>query len=469
MKTFGRTIIVLVVLNLAIGSFAFAEEKRQSFSISGSVGLPSVTMKGLPGNIVTDEQGRYSAWVGDGWSGRVTPAKEGYAFDPPSRMYDPVDRDYNSQDYGATIITFTISGTTNLPSVTMKGLPGTPVTDRDGNYSVTVNYGWSGTVTPTKEGFTFEPRSRMYSSIMADQTNQSYIVTSITGLARAVGRAGRRKVLVIPAAEVKAEDLDAITQDLHVMSHILDQKFKERRQIAGVFTDFGDFFGRDERETEAIYLQGYGVLFLMEMNIPFKPQSESREEEIRETKKRVDSVWQQAKQEVFSPVKRRSDKQPYEEGQYDAERIEELKLELIKTLKHATNIRNLKSDEWVIVTVLGSGSQPSEIFIGDDPYGGRTDRRYRSSRFRRGGSSGMSGSGGGMGMMDEMGGGYGGGMGGYGGGFGFGFGMGGFGGMGGYYSETVLTIRVKKSDVDAFAKDELDFDQFRQKVQIFLY
>ncbi len=72
-------------------------------------------------------------------------------------------------------------------------------------------------------------------------------------------------------------------------------------------------------------------------------------------------------------------------------------------------------------------------------------------------------------MMDEMGGGYGGGMGGYGGGFGFGFGMGGFGGMGGYYSETVLTIRVKKSDVDAFAKDELDFDQFRQKVQIFLY
>jgi len=468
MKTFGRTIIVLVVLNLAIGSFAFAEEKRQSFSISGSVGLSGVTMKGLPGTVVTDEQGRYSAWVGDGWSGRVTPAKEGYAFDPPSRMYDPVDRDYNSQDYGATIITFTISGTTNLPSVTMKGLPGTPVTDRDGNYSVTVNYGWSGTVTPTKEGFTFEPRRRMYSSIMASQANQSYIVTSITGLARAVGRAGRRKVLVIPAAEVKAEDLDEITQDLHVMSHILDQKFKERRQIAGVFTDFGDFFGRDERETEAIYLQGYGVLFLMEVNFTFAPPPEPQEKPDQETEEHLDETWKRAKRELFSPedptVRRQLDST---EG-YDAEMVEELKRELFRTLKHAANIRSLKPEEWIIVTVVGEGRQPSEIFIGD-PYGGRTDRRYRSSRFRRGGSSGMSGSGGGMGMMDEMGGGYGGGMGGYGGGFGFGFGMGGFGGMGGYYSETVLTIRVKKSDVDAFAKDELDFDQFRQKVQIFLY
>ncbi len=34
---------------------------------------------------------------------------------------------------------------------------------------------------------------------------------------------------------------------------------------------------------------------------------------------------------------------------------------------------------------------------------------------------------------------------------------------------TVLTIRAKKSDVDAFAKGELDFEQFQQKVEIFTY
>ena len=34
---------------------------------------------------------------------------------------------------------------------------------------------------------------------------------------------------------------------------------------------------------------------------------------------------------------------------------------------------------------------------------------------------------------------------------------------------TVLTIRAKKSDVDAFAGGQQDFEQFRRKVQIFTY
>ena len=75
------------------------------------------------------------------------------------------------------------------------------------------------------------------------------------------------------------------------------------------------------------------------------------------------------------------------------------------------------------------------------------------------GVSGMGGMAGGM-----MGGGIGGGM---------------YGGMGAMYSEdysgtgsastTVLTIRVKKSDVDDFAKDKLDFEKFQKKVDIFTY
>ena len=77
-----------------------------------------------------------------------------------------------------------------------------------------------------------------------------------------------------------------------------------------------------------------------------------------------------------------------------------------------------------------------------------------------------------------MGGGMGGGMmGGMGGGVMMGGGMG--MGMGGMYSEdysgtgsastTVLTIRAKKSDVDDFAKGEIDFEQFQKKVDIFTY
>ncbi|MBA7637327.1 hypothetical protein ES703_44970 [subsurface metagenome] len=91
---------------------------------------------------------------------------------------------------------------------------------------------------------------------------------------------------------------------------------------------------------------------------------------------------------------------------------------------------------------------------------------------------GMGGMGmGGMAGMGRMGGmaGYGGGMGGYGGGMGgYGGGMGGFGGMVVYSemalpSAAVLTIRAKKSDVGDFARGELDFEHFQERVEIFTY
>ena len=67
--------------------------------------------------------------------------------------------------------------------------------------------------------------------------------------------------------------------------------------------------------------------------------------------------------------------------------------------------------------------------------------------------------------------------GGYGGAMGGGMGMAGrgmMGGMGGYgmmgpSSSTVLTIRAKKSDVDAFAGGELDLDRFQEKVKTLMY
>ena len=91
---------------------------------------------------------------------------------------------------------------------------------------------------------------------------------------------------------------------------------------------------------------------------------------------------------------------------------------------------------------------------------------YGSSGYGGGMGGGMSGGYVGgysySGGYSDSGGGMGGGMGGFGGG------MGGFGGTG-TSAATVLTIRAKKSDIDAFAEGEQDFELFRQKVQIFTY
>ncbi len=61
-----------------------------------------------------------------------------------------------------------------VSDVTINGLPGNPQTNSLGDYSATVSYGWSGTATPTKAGYTFNPASRTYSNVTANQTGQNY-------------------------------------------------------------------------------------------------------------------------------------------------------------------------------------------------------------------------------------------------------------------------------------------------------
>jgi len=63
---------------------------------------------------------------------------------------------------------------TGLSGVVMNGLPGNPATDASGYYSVIVESNWSGTVTPSKQHYTFTPPSRTYSSLTSDQLNQDY-------------------------------------------------------------------------------------------------------------------------------------------------------------------------------------------------------------------------------------------------------------------------------------------------------
>ena len=156
-------------------------------SISGSVktaggeGIEGVdiTFSNTGGTATTDSSGNYSNKVSYDWSGTATPSKAGYTFSPASRTYTNVTSDKTGEDYTATLITYTISGTmsiggSGLSGVAMNGLPGNPTTDASGNYSAAVDYDWSGTVTPSKAGYTFSPASRTYTNVTSDQTAQDY-------------------------------------------------------------------------------------------------------------------------------------------------------------------------------------------------------------------------------------------------------------------------------------------------------
>ena len=81
--------------------------------------------------------------------------------------------------------TLTISGTimlhgSPLSGVVLSGLTGSAVTDANGNYSAAVDYGWSGTVTPTLAGYSFDPISVPYSNVTSCLVGQNYAAALLT-------------------------------------------------------------------------------------------------------------------------------------------------------------------------------------------------------------------------------------------------------------------------------------------------
>ncbi len=147
-----------------------------TFTISGTTGVDGVIMNGLPGNTVTSSGGLYSAVVPYGWNGIVAPTKAGYNFNPPHRTYTKLITDQNAQDYTGTQV-FIISGSVWMDGVTMRGLPGDPVAGSGGFYSAAVPSNWSGTVIPTRQGYTFDPTNRSYTDVTADMSGQDYMGT----------------------------------------------------------------------------------------------------------------------------------------------------------------------------------------------------------------------------------------------------------------------------------------------------
>jgi hypothetical protein len=176
----------------------------QTFTISGyvrtsgGVGISGVTMNGLSGNPSSSTDGSYTATVDYGWSGTVTPTKAGYTFSSSSQSYSNVTSS-QTQNYTGALQSFTVSGYvrtsggSGISGVVMSGLTGNPSTAADGSYTGTVDYGWSGTVTPTKSGYTFSSSSQSYSNVTSNQT-QNYTGTvqtfTISGYVRTSGGAG---------------------------------------------------------------------------------------------------------------------------------------------------------------------------------------------------------------------------------------------------------------------------------------
>ena len=157
-----------------------------TYTISGNAGTSGTVLSYTDTTVkvdTADVSGNYSFKVSYNWNGTVTPTKAGYTFSPTSKSYTNLTADSTNQNYTATAITYTISGNAGAAGAVLSYTDGTAKTDTanaSGNYSFSVSYNWTGTVIPTKTGFTFSPTNKSYTNLTADSTNQNYTATAIT-------------------------------------------------------------------------------------------------------------------------------------------------------------------------------------------------------------------------------------------------------------------------------------------------
>ncbi len=93
-------------------------------------------------------------------------------------------RAYQAMHFGSdTTATFTISGNTGMAGVTLSyndGTLKTATSNADAAYSLVVSYGWAGTVTPTRTGYTFMPDHLDFANVLEDMGGQDFVASSET-------------------------------------------------------------------------------------------------------------------------------------------------------------------------------------------------------------------------------------------------------------------------------------------------
>jgi len=254
-----------------------------------------------------------------------------------------------------------------------------------------------------------------------------------------VGRGFRRgegnRTLVLPSGTAAPESLTEGHEDLSVMSRILN-KVVEKESRRSSLRGFAFSMGETGSNLDAMYLEGYGAVFLLNADFPLvappspnPPKAAAKDE---------DPTWERTKRELrgrdgpeedaFGGGWSTDDDQP----KYDAEKVEALKRRLIDACKHGKNLRSLKEAEHLTVIVFGK------------TVGKRTQVGRVAFADAEGGTSEDASSGGisqnivGYVKTDSV-------------------------------RQSTLALRVQKSAIDGFAAGTLTAEEFARRVSVSLF
>jgi hypothetical protein len=235
---------------------------------------------------------------------------------------------------------------------------------------------------------------------------------------------GSGKALMIRSSEFDPKEQANLEEDLAVMAHILDKAMEEkvgsqRRAPKAMGIDL--YFSSSSAPLRSLYLDGYGAVFMLKVSFPLLPAAKS---ETRKERTDTSTTWEEARQELYGRSgEGKMMSAPAEE--YDEEKVTRLKDALLEGLKNGANIRDLKPDDSVTVCVFGGAGGPAK---------GLSVAKVGPPRAAVQNQVWVYGE-----------------------------------GKSGQTRGTIMTIRVKKSDIDAFAKSKQSLEEFRKKAKVTTY
>ncbi|MEN6578386.1 MAG: hypothetical protein ABFD90_18720 [Phycisphaerales bacterium] len=244
--------------------------------------------------------------------------------------------------------------------------------------------------------------------------SEAAAVTSLLRTLNARTNADRRwaqtlqTVFVVPGPHSPAESLVQITEDMVVMCRILDKAIAPvltPSDTAGAVDLFNGQSPYSRSQTQGLYLDGYGALFFVEVGFPLtRPPQEQEQPDAQQP---GDAVWSQTVDELKGVPPRQSGPRV---PAYDAQQVENLRTALVKSLRHAANVRVHGAQDRIALVVTTRCQSGSSAYVG---------RGFRPT-----------------GRVEQA----------------------------GSMSSDVLVLGTTKVDVDAFAKGDLTLEQFTQKV-----
>ncbi len=276
--------------------------------------------------------------------------------------------------------------------------------------------------------------------------------------------------VIIQFSQADARNADTLQEDLNVMSLVLQKKIESAFGEDSPTYRMGIplLLRAGQRGIESLFLDGFGAVFTVSVNFPLVPPPAAK---VKESDPNTGSDdWDIARKELYGARETDGPETPYSTSAlpYNAEQVGALKRALLDSLRNAANIRALKSDEWVVVTVFGTEGVESSPAAGGGGGGGSAAVGGTTPRPANAAGGGGGGGGGAVGgttgrPVRRVSGPY--------------TARPGADTSSWYISTgasrtgrgTVLTVRVRKSDAESFAKGKISLDQFEQKATIAAY